>query len=642
MAQAEVLPIVLEGSDNTRSAWQSFIANAKGGQSAIEKLKEAVSDLSGGSAGGLSQLSGAARMLANPYVAAAATIAAVSAVTIKAVSDLAALGDAADEVGTKSGNVAGLASSLKKVGGEATDAVAALKTLRSQLDTTSRDGGYLENLFKLNGSSINDTAGQLKPLEDIYKQVAGYIQNARNETERLEIATSAFGQQAAPAMVKAILAGATGLEKIAKTDLDPVIKQSQELQRIWTSITGMQGGGLWDYLKNRAAENLGALAIGAAALAGNKTAQQSLYLMNNPDASRTLSQTDADSFYNAVGYGATKTPSNRPDDKGTAAFERAAVSIRKHTAEVQANAAAVDLGAGAIERMQTEAKLLAVAQEAGVPITDQLRERIARLAQDAGAAADALARAKVASDIRFDRGTAFLTQDDVQIANALKGVYGTDIPAALNSAYAAEMRFNSGLWQISATGQDVNRAVFTEFTQNLRNGMSIADAFGNALLNALGRISDKLAEMAADKLWQEAFGGSGGSGVLSLFGLGGLNSGAWGAANPGVAGSAFYGPVAPAFASGTSYAPGGLARVNEEGGEIIDLPTGSRVIPHDVSMAMAADGGGDSHFTFAPQYNVTGNSDDINELRAQIARDQADFERRVAIAVQKGRQARTI
>ena len=45
----------------------------------------------------------------------------------------------------------------------------------------------------------------------------------------------------------------------------------------------------------------------------------------------------------------------------------------------------------------------------------------------------------------------------------------------------------------------------------------------------------------------------------------------------------------PGFAGGTDFAPGGLARINEGGfGEIVDLPRGSRVIPHDVSMRMAS------------------------------------------------------
>ncbi len=40
-------------------------------------------------------------------------------------------------------------------------------------------------------------------------------------------------------------------------------------------------------------------------------------------------------------------------------------------------------------------------------------------------------------------------------------------------------------------------------------------------------------------------------------------------------------------AKGTDYWRGGLTRVNEEGGEIMNLPRGTQIIPHDVSMEMA-------------------------------------------------------
>jgi hypothetical protein len=40
-------------------------------------------------------------------------------------------------------------------------------------------------------------------------------------------------------------------------------------------------------------------------------------------------------------------------------------------------------------------------------------------------------------------------------------------------------------------------------------------------------------------------------------------------------------------AAGTDYWRGGLTSINEAGGEIVDLPTGTRIIPHDVSMEMA-------------------------------------------------------
>lgn len=47
------------------------------------------------------------------------------------------------------------------------------------------------------------------------------------------------------------------------------------------------------------------------------------------------------------------------------------------------------------------------------------------------------------------------------------------------------------------------------------------------------------------------------------------------------------GPI-PAYATGTLFHPGGRARVSENGrGEVLDLPRGTRVYPHDVSMRMA-------------------------------------------------------
>lgn len=47
----------------------------------------------------------------------------------------------------------------------------------------------------------------------------------------------------------------------------------------------------------------------------------------------------------------------------------------------------------------------------------------------------------------------------------------------------------------------------------------------------------------------------------------------------------------PGFADGTNYAPGGLARVNERGGEIINLPRGSQVIPADQTQKLMERGG---------------------------------------------------
>lgn len=55
----------------------------------------------------------------------------------------------------------------------------------------------------------------------------------------------------------------------------------------------------------------------------------------------------------------------------------------------------------------------------------------------------------------------------------------------------------------------------------------------------------------------------------------------------------------PAFAKGTDYFEGGLAQVHEKGGEIIDLPRGSRVYPHDESIKKAFNDGAKSSGGFS-------------------------------------------
>lgn len=89
---------------------------------------------------------------------------------------------------------------------------------------------------------------------------------------------------------------------------------------------------------------------------------------------------------------------------------------------------------------------------------------------------------------------------------------------------------------------------------------------------------------ALAKQFVSGTGGGAGWGLNNLFGLGLSNTGA--GFNPTSGGFAQMLGI-PGFATGTDFAPGGMARINERGGEIVDLPRGARVIPHDVSMAMA-------------------------------------------------------
>lgn len=63
---------------------------------------------------------------------------------------------------------------------------------------------------------------------------------------------------------------------------------------------------------------------------------------------------------------------------------------------------------------------------------------------------------------------------------------------------------------------------------------------------------------------------------------------------PGVGGKGVNIPVIPKLARGTENWLGGLAHINERGGEIVDLPRGSRVVPHDRSLKDAFEQGKNS------------------------------------------------
>jgi tape measure domain-containing protein len=122
-------------------------------------------------------------------------------------------------------------------------------------------------------------------------------------------------------------------------------------------------------------------------------------------------------------------------------------------------------------------------------------------------------------------------------------------------------------------GRETFRGFFSDLLQGLQRGAGFWDAFGNAATNALNRIASKLLEMAAQNLFDQAFGGGGGGGgLLTFLGLGGgtsignlnqqaINNVAGGAGTPGT----------PPFANGGVFLHGNV--VPFAGGGIVRRPT---------------------------------------------------------------------
>lgn len=87
----------------------------------------------------------------------------------------------------------------------------------------------------------------------------------------------------------------------------------------------------------------------------------------------------------------------------------------------------------------------------------------------------------------------------------------------------------------------------------------------------------------------------------------------------------------PYLAKGTANWPGGPAVINERaiGGEIVDLPSGTRVIPHDLSKQVIRNQSNSSAtVTYAPVYNLYGSAT-AADVRKADQMSQKDFEKRL-------------
>lgn len=114
---------------------------------------------------------------------------------------------------------------------------------------------------------------------------------------------------------------------------------------------------------------------------------------------------------------------------------------------------------------------------------------------------------------------------------------------------------------------DVRETFKEAFVGLVTGAKNLSDAIGDLLK----KFADMLANRAFDMLWEAMFPTGGGA---AGGGIGGFSRGLIGS-----------------NATGTNNWRGGLTSVNERGGEIMNLPRGTQIIPHDISKRMA-DGSG--------------------------------------------------
>lgn len=340
----------------------------------------------------------------------------------------------------------------------------------------------------------------------------------------------------------------------------------------WTKLTEMTGKlGL-----NSDPKSLGMIFPGEPGFASDPARERLAAGLNNQEAVRRAMQQASD-VQSRVRGDSSAAPAKAQAEVNDQ-YDRAIEALQKHTARLQADTQAVGLGVGALEEFRAKTALITAAQQAGIPVQGETAKRIDEIARAAGAAGEALARARVQSEIKFGAGTMFLSQEDVQIAQQLRGIYGDDVPAAMASSQAAALRLVDANREIAATVSGSLTASIADAIDGTKTAEQAFASFAKSTLRAIEEVIIKL--LVVGPLMRSLQGGLGGLG--NLFGGGGSFAG------DGIGG---FGPTAPIGfnAEGTDNWRGGPTWVGERGPEIVNLPRGAQVIPNDIARHM---GGG--------------------------------------------------
>lgn len=164
--------------------------------------------------------------------------------------------------------------------------------------------------------------------------------------------------------------------------------------------------------------------------------------------------------------------------------------------------------------------------------------------------------------------------DNLKLTPAMRNELG-----ALATQMAAAEQQTKTLTEAYEFGKNTLSSVLGNMRRDLMNGTSLWDSLGNAAMNVFDSIAERALKMASDGIWDMIFGS-----ISGALGGGKFIGGSAGA--PAL--KLGFQTGIPGFATGTSSAPGGMAWVGERGPELVNLPRGSQVFPHQQSMTMAA------------------------------------------------------
>lgn len=303
---------------------------------------------------------------------------------------------------------------------------------------------------------------------------------------------------------------------------------------------------------------------------------------------RRRAQVDAVNSENAV----IREKAKRVDDLTAAlARERFMTQTRAQfigaTASLKIEADTLGMTAGKAAAYRYEQEKLADARARGIPLTEKETSELSRQAEAIGSLTQRTASLRLERELTFERSQIARSPTEARVAQELRGA-GIDANSDEGRRLGDVIRTNEALKTTKELFTDITTGGLRDLRAGLAEGRNFFDALGNAGLNALGKISDKLLDMAAQNLVAKAFGSGGGGGIGGIFSslFGGKGSGGAGPVN--VVGAAGDMPVPTFMAEGGRMGGGNWAVVGERGWELMQTHHGGgvSVYSHEKSKRM--------------------------------------------------------
>lgn len=486
------------------------------------------------------------------------------------------LGDVADRLGVSITALQELRHAAERSGMGLQNFDVALRRFIRRSSEAALGTGAAKTAFEQLGISLRDAQGNLKPTEDLLNEVADAMQRVPTQADRLRLAFQMFDTDGA-AMLNMLQQGSAGMNSLREEARNLGVVLSEE------TVRGAQA--FKDNLEilNKTKDGL-IMRLTAHLLPALELLSEKFVELVNDGTRMEVIGESVSAVFNWIAREAAQT---------TLAFERLRVELQ---ALAHAGAILKEGGIlGLLESVPKAWEAFASGQAKSGEMARQLDETLQAMADGmvksqgsiqrriSAAFGDAGTRSANEFALNFEKATNATGAKIVNplVAEAARIFEATRTPLETYQAQIA--RLNQLLQEGYITQDTYNRAVlqaqdaferaevagkktesvFQQIGQTMSHSFSSAftsiidgsQKVGDAIAGLLKQLANLLMNRAFQMLFNAILPGSGG------MGLG-------------------YFPPVPSFATGTNFAPGGMAWVGERGPELVNLPRGSQVIPN--------------------------------------------------------------